>query len=366
MSDFSGSRSAADRSFAEVVAAVRPFVVGVRALAGHVSTGYVALDSGGVISDLAAVGFERQAEIIRDDGRITAARVVAADLARGVALLAPASHPGMLPLRAAPVIPALGAAVAALRRGADGALTVSTGTIAAVPTQEQQGSVRGIGAGAAVVVDADGRLLGLASGRVAGALLAAVSYAGLLAQLDMPLAQLARVQPVYRCARCREAFEPSLVRCLSCGAALPGAPALSESGAVGGRAVRDALVALGHPGAPAVTEGRVWRIRLDADRAVEIVLDDDGEVLVFRTPVSRLPQAGYDAVFRLLLTLNDATTGSHRLSLDGDVVVLSIAEAAVSDLERDTAALAQELVRHAEHYAGVLASAYGMQPARWD
>jgi hypothetical protein len=353
--------SSTEPSFAEVVAAVRPSVVGVRSALGAAGTGYVALDNGAVATCFECVGFEREAELTLEDGRTVDARVVAADVGRNLAVLAPNAASSMQPLRPAPELPALAAAVLALTRAADGELRVSRGMVSAVRRRAQRATIERVGGGAAVVVDGDGRLVGLCSGDGSGALVAAAAHAELLSQLRVAPAELVRMIPVYRCAACREALAPELQRCTGCGAAVAGASA-SAAGTAGAGALREVLSALGR--AAVLPNARQPRVRVDGG-ALELLLDPGGDVVVFRTPVARLPDSGHQAVLRLLLTLNDETTGVHHLSLDGDTVMLSIARPAVTVSERNASALVSELVRHAAHYARVLAEGYGMSPVRW-
>ena len=91
-------------------------------------------------------------------------------------------------------------------------------------------------------------------------------------------------------------------------------------------------------------------------------LDEEGQHFVCRVPLTRLPAAHHEALYRLLLTLNNQTTGLYHLSLTGDVVALSFTSRPRSCAERDVAAQFQDLLRNAEHYRKVLGEAFGVEP----
>jgi len=79
----------------------------------------------------------------------------------------------------------------------------------------------------------------------------------------------------------------------------------------------------------------------------------------------RLPLAAHEPFYRLLLTANDQTTGVCRLSLAGDVVVLSFSEPVPAFAsEHDVAVVFHDLVRLAEQYRKALAELFGAEALR--
>ena len=57
---------------------------------------------------------------------------------------------------------------------------------------------------------------------------------------------------------------------------------------------------------------------------MDLTTDDEGENLVLRSPVVRLPVENFEPLYRHLLTLNDETSGEYRLSVVDSSVYLSV------------------------------------------
>ena len=81
----------------ERVARARRSVVAIRAGA-LVTTGWVALGNGVVVASRRGLGYPTEVALTFEDGRSMAGRVIAADVGRDVALVAPAEPPGVAAL----------------------------------------------------------------------------------------------------------------------------------------------------------------------------------------------------------------------------------------------------------------------------
>jgi hypothetical protein len=98
---------------------------------------------------------------------------------------------------------------------------------------------------------------------------------------------------------------------------------------------------------------------------VTVRIDRDGLQVLLRVPLVRLPLSAHEPFYRLLLTANDQTTGVCRLSLAGDVVVLSFSEPVPAFAsEHDVAVVFHDLVRLAEQYRKALAELFGAEALR--
>jgi len=358
---------------ADLAARVRPAIVGVSAGAAG-GSGYVARANGVIAATHRSVGYQLEALLDLDDGRQVAARVVAVDVARGVAFLLPKSPIAVAPLKVAPAAaPRLGDSVLALGRSGREPLAIAPGIVCAVgPSGERERRLRIDAAldnadGGHPVVDTQGRIVGLAPGRGEW-LVTAASYEADLAALDVPPAELAERGPSYACPSCDEPFSLEIDRCLGCGAVLPHARVVGDGPVPGERAAKDILATLGVVANKVRVGPRAWRVLRalaggsGVPAQVTLRLDEEGQHVVCRVPLARLPAAHHEALYRLLLTLNDQTTGLYHLSLAGDIVALSFTESTAFLRERDVAAQFQDLLRNAEHYRKVLGEAFGVAP----
>ena len=211
---------------ADLAARVRPAIVGVSAGAAG-GSGYVARANGVIAATHRSVGYQLEALLDLDDGTQVPARVVAVDVARGVAFLLPKSPIAVAPLKVAPAAaPRLGDSVLALGRSGREPLAIAPGIVCAVgPSGERNRRLRidaalDIADGGHPVVDTQGRIVGLAPGRGEW-LVTAASYEANLAGLDVPPSELAERarRTRARAATSRSACEVD--RCLGCGAVLP-------------------------------------------------------------------------------------------------------------------------------------------------
>jgi len=365
------------------IASARKSVVAV--CAGPWSgTGWVVLGNGIVVTSWRAVGFHAEVTLSTEEGRRLAGRVVAVDAERDLAFVLPLDPLGALPLpmRSEP-LPVLGETAIALIASPGEALVAAS---AVVCVEARGGDLAAldpdpsphVGRGGSPVLDASGRVIGvITAGRRAaeGPLDRARSLlpVGVLARglraLDVPASEIGERTLIHRCPSCTEAFSADDDRCQSCGALLPHA---FDTRAVGAeRVVRDALSALGLVANKARVGPRTWRIQhraLGGDATpseVTVRVDDPGLQVLLRVPLVRLPSANHEPFYRLLLTANDQATGVCRLSLSGEVVVLSFAEpVSAFASEHDVAAVFHDLVRIADQYRRVLAELFGAEPLR--
>ena len=86
---------------AEIAIAVRPSIVGVVSPIGR-GSGYVGLPNGLVVTSLDVVGYEREVQLLLDDGSACVASVVRANVALDVDLLMPQEALGLTPLEPGP------------------------------------------------------------------------------------------------------------------------------------------------------------------------------------------------------------------------------------------------------------------------
>src|SRR6185437_8076394 len=124
----------------------------------------------------------------------------------------------------------------------------------------------------------------------------------------------------YRCPVCNEAFGAELDRCLGCGASLPHADPAAALRSAGERVVKEVLATVGVVANKVRVGPRAWRILYRPEGGAEateiaVRLDEPGGDVFFRAPVLRAPTVNVEPLYRLLLTLNDQTTGPYRLEL---------------------------------------------------
>lgn len=364
----------------ERVARARRSIVAIRAGA-FATTGWVALANGVVVTSRRGLGYPAEVTLMLDDGRRVSGRVIAADVGRDVALIAPAEPPGVAALSPrAPGDPRLGERVAVLSclpgqslrlavaricqvlRKVDGLLPSFELDVAAPP--------------GAAVLDAEGRVLGVVASP-AGALgelpghsvaLSAGSFQPLLALADRPLFDLRDRTPVYRCPACEEPFDIESDRCLGCGRLLPHAFAPCPARAAAERTIRRALSALGIIANRARVGPRTWRIAqrpfpaAETATQVDIEIDEAGRLLLLRAPVVGVPAAHHEPFYRFLLTMNDQTTGEFRLSITDDEVSVSCAASLEGSSDHDVALLIDGLVQRADEYRRTLADTFEAAP----
>jgi hypothetical protein len=336
---------------ADLATRVSSSVVGVVSPTNR-GSGYCALPNGLVVTSLDVVGYDREVQLVLEDGSAVAALVVRANVALDVALLLP-KEAVELPSLTSGSDPTLGEEVVVFGRAGAGPLVSSTRIVSVNRVYEQFGHVQ-LAADpeafllGAPVLDARGGVIGLvvrprrvrtlgdrnAHRWAAGLVLPISSFEGGLLSADGPHAEVRELMPEYGCPRCDTIFEPDLDRCLECGALLPhrflrerpavvGPPSLK-----GAFAVKAALASLGIPGNRAQVAPRTWRFAPSMEDQLEgsqldLSVDDEGD-LVLRSPVVRLPVEGFEPLYRHLLTLNDETAGEYRFSIVDNAVFMSL------------------------------------------
>lgn len=367
------------------------------------ATGFLVSGKGLFVTSHSAIGYHVEVEIENEAGDRKPGRVVAVDVARdltfvlatdGLPRLGDAMAP--LTLREMPSVK-LGEQVMAVAALPNRGLRVWSANICALPrttgpAERFDTDAEAIGPAGGPLVDAEGRAIGIlvrdpapraavgprSSGaplRRATALPAAelrVALRPIESASDLP-----RRSPIYRCPTCTSPFVPDLDSCLACGLPLPHpfasdgavgrASAPSASRAFSERALRDALAGIGVIANRVRTGARTWqlppRTAPGGDTvSVGVELDPSGFALVFRAPVSRLAKGAREPFYRLLLTLNDQSTGAYRLALEGDRVVLLFAALPATLREHDIGQALSGLVEMAEHFRKILQEGFDAAP----
>jgi hypothetical protein len=351
---------------------------------GRGGSGFVALANGVVVTTHDAVGFDPDATIALDDDRTAAARVVAVDVARNVALLLPEQPLGLPALRPAPAESAkLGARYVAIARPRPGELRAADGVVSGERRGASGDWLRtsvALGAPGAAVLDRDGRVIGVGCGEPrepephtgTGGLVAPLRlFDDLLRAVDLPPGQVASQKPVYRCPGCARPFDVEDDRCLGCGAPLPHAHEQDGPGGDVERIVRELLAKIG-VGANRVRSGaRSWRFTVRSpgtSSASQIVLrvDRAGRTASLRAPLARIgATAAHEPIHRLLLTLDDASTADARLALGPGAVVFLALTVLVRELAFASAGdRVAKLARDADHFRALLGQAFDLEPLR--
>lgn len=378
-------------SFAPIAAELRRSIVGVVSFTGR-GSGYCVLPNGLIVTSLDVVGYERDVQLVLDDGSSVAAQVVRANVALDVALLMPAEALGLGPIDPA-AEPMIGDPAFLLGRVGTEAHLVETHVVSTArvlegfphilvgsPLEEE---LRG-----APLLDAEGRVLGLlvrprrarsfgdrsAFRWVEGLILPNAAFEGGLASADGPPDEILQLMPEYGCARCDTIFEPDMDRCVECGVLLPHRhmrePA--EPSAVpplkGLFAVKAALASMGIPANRARVGLRTWRFSpalegQDDRTQVDLTTDEAGDHLVMRAPVVLIPTEGTEHLYRHLLTLNDGTSGPFRLSVFDDTVYLSLFSPTSTVDPNSFPTRVSEFSRALAGYRELLQGAFGAEPA---
>ncbi|UQA61246.1 serine protease [Polyangium aurulentum] len=367
------------------IGVVRRSIVAVTAGSSG-GTGWVALGNGIVVTSWRAVGCHADVFLSLEDGRRATGRVVNVDVERDLAFILPVEPLGVpaLSLRPEPP-PRLGEAVFLLIASPGESLVMAPSVVSAESRAGEPAALGvdlhgRVGRGGCPAIDATGRVLGLIttgrsgarSGVDRGRMLMPVGlFTRDLRALDVPPAELSDRALIHRCPSCTEPFSAENDRCHACGELLPHAFETPPRCAGGERVVRDALAALGIVANKARVGPRTWRIlhrALGGEAApseVTVRIDQEGLQVLLRVPLVRLPLAAHEPFYRLLLTANDQTTGVCRLSLAGDVVVLSFSEPVPAFAsEHDVAVVFHDLVRLAEQYRKALAELFGAEALR--
>lgn len=351
------------------------------------ATAFLVSGKGLFVTSHSAIGYHVEVEIENEAGDRKPGRVVAVDVARdltfvlatdGLPRLGDAMAP--LTLREMPSVK-LGEQAMAVAALPNRGLRVWSANICALPrttgpAERFDTDAEAIGPAGGPLVDAEGRAIGIlvrdaaprspcAPLRRATALPAAelrVALRPIESASDLP-----RRSPIYRCPTCTSPFVPDLDSCLACGLPLPHPFPPEPSRAASERALRDALAGIGVIANRVRTGARTWQLPPRTAPGGDIVsvgveLDPAGFALVFRAPVSRLAKGAREPFYRLLLTLNDQSTGAYRLALEGDRVVLLFAALPATLREHDIGQALAGLVEMAEHFRKILQEGFDAAP----
>lgn len=349
------------------------------------------------VTSHAALGYHVEVEIENEAGDRKPGRVVAVDVARdltfvlatdGLPRLGDAMAP--LVLREMPSVK-LGEQAVAVAALPNRGLRVWPATICALPRsagplERFDTDADPIGPAGGPLVDADGRVIGIlvrdpahhagqGFGSPSAPSRALVRRATALPAAELRAAlrpiesasDLPRRSPIYRCPTCTSPFVPDLDSCLACGLPLPHPFPPDPARASSERALRDALAGIGLIANRVRTGARTWqlppRTAPGGDSvAIHVELDPAGATLVFRAPVARLPKSAREPFYRLILTLNDQSTGAYRLALDGDRVLCLFAAVPSTLREHDLGLSLSGLVEMAEHFRKILQEGFDAAP----
>lgn len=364
----------------ERVARARRSIVGLRAGA-LVATGWVALGNGVVVTSRRGIGYPTDVALTFEDVPRAPGRVIAADVARDVALIAPSDLPPVAPLSVrSPIEARLGERVAVLSCLPGQSPRLSIARVCQV-LRAVDGACAAFELDAAAplgapVLDAEGRVLGVMTrppGEARapaghGFAVAAGSLLSLLSSVDRPLIELRERTPVYRCPPCGEPFDVEDDRCPGCGRLLPHAFAPSPARAEAERLIRHGLSALGIVANRARIGPTAWRIAqrpfpaAEVATQVDIEVDEAGRLLSLRAPIVGLPAVNHEPFYRFLLTMNDQATGEFRVSVTGDEVSVSCVAPLQGSSDHDVALLIDGLVQMADEYRRTLADTFDAVP----
>jgi hypothetical protein len=362
----------------KMIASARRSMVAVIA-PGAGGSGWIALPNGVTVTSQAAVGCQTDITLEYAERRRAKARVIAVDVPNDMAFVIPEQPPGLpypsLLVRTDPA-PRPGEGVCVLSASPGAGVGASAGVVfmagestARRRSYPMSASARRSGE---PVLDDSGRVVGiLVAGEPPSSLsaappapwtrpmLAAGAFWEKLSEFDRDPEELRHRGLVYHCPACVGIFSILDDRCLTCGALLPHAwPSPPElSGAE--RVVRDALAAIGIIANKARTGPRRWRLLHTPDADIDpaeitLCVHEDGSHITMSVPLVRLPSTNHEPFYRLLLTINDATAGPYRISLTGDIVVLSLLEPTAYPGDRDLGEFFDDLVRLGAEYRAVL------------
>lgn len=374
----------------DLAAKIRSSVVSVVSPTGR-GSGYCALPNGLIVTSLDVVGYEREVQIVHEDGAVLRALVVRANVALDVALLMPVEPLSIAPLEAGAEA-RIGDWVLVVGRSGPEPLVlqahiVSTGRVCEGFAHIQldvslEESLRG-----APLVDKHGGVVGFvvrprvnrvngdrhARRMVEGLVLPSAAFEGGLMSADGPTEEILELTPEYGCPFCDTIFEPDMDRCLECGSLLPHrwlveAEAPKAPPLKGLFAVKAALASLGIPANRARVGPNAWRFSpafegQDTLAQVDLGTDAEGDNLVLRAPVVRLPAEGFEHVYRHLLTQNDATSGQYAFGLVDRTVYLSIFEASAAVDSATFPTLVADFAATLSRYRAFLQQSFGLEPA---
>jgi serine protease Do len=340
---------------------------------GFIGSGWVAARNGLIVTNHHVVGYQQSVNIEFLAGRTSIADVVWADSRLDIAFLLPAE-----PLNAPALTvqtagqPRVGERVYAVGHPRGLAFTMTEGIVSAVerrtaravPLIQTDAPLNPGNSGGPLVTD-DAVVIGVntLAGLREQNIGFAVPVGAFAEELRRFAAAKSRTAPEYRCAECAAPHLASHVQCEVCGAQIRFAEHRNHLLGPRGRAHAETvaaqlLQALGwDPVLCSIGPGQ-W-----TQKAGAIVLfahlDEPGQQITFFCELVDVPETANEAFFRFLLSLNDASTGTCRLSLAGRVVTLSMTEPVAFLYAREVANNVRKLEALAVKLRALLAHAFG-------
>ncbi len=242
------------RSPADVVAAIRRAIVGIRARASR-GPGWVALGNDLIVTSQTTVGYELDVTIEVEGGAKHPGTVVWADVPRDLAVVLPNERLSLPPLVMRPDLPRLGEATYLLGAVPGQPFRITPALVCAIDFRVGTSRCFELDAPSVSpggpVIDGDGQIVGVsglelprgehAADRKKAIALPVAALQRALSVFDVPVAQLAGRMPTYRCPVCTEPYAFDAVRCGACGRLLPHGWEVGPELAPAERVVREAL-----------------------------------------------------------------------------------------------------------------------------
>lgn len=350
------------------------------------ATGWLVSAKGLFVTSHAAVGYCVDVDVEHEAGDRRPGRVVWVDAGRDLAIVL---VDGALPRAPEPMAPLTLREVPQVKGGdrvftvsaiAGRGLRIAPASVCAAPRPVGPEVIDVdtplIGPAGGPVVDHDCRAVGLlirgpatSAGALAPRRAAVVPATDIRSALRVleTAADLSRRSPVYRCPTCATPFVPEHDACLACGVPLPHPFPPSAAHPFAERAVREALAAIGLVANRARVGPRSWHLIARTAPGVEpvpvlLAADDAFTTVALRAPVALAPRAAREAFYRLLLTLNDQTTGPFRLALADERVLVMLVLPVGMLHGRDLGASLAALGEHAEHFRKILQEGFEAPP----
>ncbi len=348
------------------------------------ATGWLVSPKGLFATSHSTIGYQVDTEVENDSGDRRVGRVVWVDVSRDLAVVLAETLPRgpepMVPLalREAPVIRPgdRGHVVSAL---AGRGLRVTPASVCSVVRGAAIGDVFELDVAApgplgGPLVDTENRAMGLlvrgvdpsrASGGRKVVLLPSSEVRGALRTLENA-SDLGRRSPIYRCPTCATPFVPEHDACLSCGVPLPHPFPPVLAAAVAERAVRNALATMSVVANRARIGPSTWQVTSRPQGvdpvAITLSLEESGAAVVFRTGIASAARVAHEPFYRLLLTLNDQSTGPFRLALSGDRVVLVLVTSPAMLEGRELGPMLMAMAEVTDHYRKLLREGFDVPP----
>lgn len=356
-------------------------VVGVRAGGGR-GTGFIVADNGLIATNLHVVDHSPTAEVNVNGGELVGARIVFADTALDLALLAPDTPlgPPPLPLGDSEAL-APGDPVVAVGHPMGLDATVTRGIVSATArrrrgvTYLQTDAALNPGNSGGPLVDRRGHVVGMNTwirrdGQNLGFAVPTHLMREHIERHSGPLHEVRAAQPTYRCASCSTAYVPGDARCLSCGerVGFRNAAAFTSGTRQHARAthaIPRLLQSMGYDPERCRVDQDLWRLPHDSTD-VWVLLHPEGRHVAFMSILCHVPEHQHEACFRFLLTANDWSTGPCSLAVAGDVITASFAEPTDFINEQEVVGGIRYLLGLSGHLSALLSERWGCAPVPAD